>query len=94
MSKIRSDMDFASSKSSEVAKALNPFSIIVAVVLVVTFSLLWMLGVINWWMAISGYVLSVLIAAAFKIADQWEKAVVLRLSAPLSDAIGPENTPS
>ena len=79
MSNIVSGVSWAGSKGKDMGKSLNPFSVIVAVVLAVAISLLWLLGVINWWIASAAYVLSFVIAAAFKIASQWEKAVVLRL---------------
>ena len=75
--KSKSVWDMASPKKA--GKSINPFSFIVFSVLVILFSILWYVNVISWYWAVAGYVLAILLAQAFKVADQWEKAVVLRL---------------
>jgi regulator of protease activity HflC (stomatin/prohibitin superfamily) len=77
--KINSETVKAMNDSTSVTKALNPFSILLFVVLAITISLLWFFQVIGWEIAVPAFVVAWLIASAFKIADQWEKAVVLRL---------------
>jgi regulator of protease activity HflC (stomatin/prohibitin superfamily) len=66
--------------------ALNPVSIAVLVILIGLIALLLFKdelmsqeGVIPWIAGIFGAILAVLIAASIKIADQWEKAVILRM---------------
>jgi regulator of protease activity HflC (stomatin/prohibitin superfamily) len=66
--------------------AINPISIAVLVILVGLIALLLYADelvshkdTIPWFFAIIGVILSVLIAASIKIADQWEKAVILRM---------------
>jgi regulator of protease activity HflC (stomatin/prohibitin superfamily) len=60
-------------------KTFNPISIVVFIVLVGAAALLWYFGTISYWWAAGGVLLAWLIAASIRIADQWEKAVVLRL---------------
>ena len=66
--------------------AVNPVSIAVLVLLIGLIALLLFKdqllsqeGIIPWIAAIIGVILSVLIATSIKIADQWEKAVILRM---------------
>ena len=66
--------------------AVNPVSIAVLVILIGLIALLLFKdqllsqeGIIPWLAAIIGVILSVLIATSIKIADQWEKAVILRM---------------
>jgi regulator of protease activity HflC (stomatin/prohibitin superfamily) len=65
---------------------LNPISIAVLVLLIglialVLFKdeLLSQKDIIPWFVATIGIILAILIAASIKIADQWEKAVILRM---------------
>ena len=60
-------------------KEFNPISIAVFVILTGLTALLYHLDTIHWIPTVIGVVLAVLIAASIKIADQWEKAVVLRM---------------
>ncbi len=57
----------------------NPISITVLLVLVAAFSGLYYFELISTVILIVGIILSLLIASAIHIADQWEKAVVLRM---------------
>jgi regulator of protease activity HflC (stomatin/prohibitin superfamily) len=66
--------------------ALNPISIAVPVILIGLIALLLFKdellshkNFIPWFVAIIGVILAILIAASIKIADQWEKAVILRM---------------
>jgi regulator of protease activity HflC (stomatin/prohibitin superfamily) len=66
--------------------ALNPISIAVLVILLGLIALLLFKNellsqkdIIPWLAAIIGAILAILIAASIKIADQWEKAVILRM---------------
>jgi regulator of protease activity HflC (stomatin/prohibitin superfamily) len=66
--------------------ALNPISIAVLVLLLGLIALLLFKNelmaqkdIIRWFAAIIGVILAILIAASIKIADQWEKAVILRM---------------
>jgi len=60
-------------------KLFNPVSVTVFFVLVIIDSSLLVMRLINLWWAIGGLIVITFIAASVKIADQWEKAVVLRL---------------
>ena len=68
------------------AKAFNPLSIAVFILLIGLIALVLNIDqllayehIIPWSVAISGFILALLLAAAIKIADQWEKAVILRM---------------
>jgi hypothetical protein len=68
------------SAKKPVERSLNPFSVVIFIVLAGLVTYFWLsFGTDYWSLAFVGYVVAFLIAAAFKIADQWEKAVVLRL---------------
>lgn len=58
---------------------VNPISLVIWIVLVLADALLFFFKVIGLIPAICGLVLSGLIAASVRIADQWERAVVLRM---------------
>jgi len=58
---------------------INPVSLSVFVVLAVAVVVLFRMGVINGPLAAGGLLLAVFLAAAIQIADQWERAVVLRM---------------
>ena len=58
---------------------INPVSLMVFVVLAGTTGLLFILQILPLGFALAGVVLSVALAASIQIADQWEKAVVLRM---------------
>ena len=65
---------------------LNPISIAVLVLLIGLIALLLFKDelmaqkeIIPWFVAIIGVILAILIATSIKIADQWEKAVILRM---------------
>ncbi|THB81232.1 MAG: slipin family protein [Desulfobacteraceae bacterium] len=64
---------------SKQVKRFNPFSILVLVALSSVFLILYLSGKIYWITAVAGGVFSLALAASLQIADQWEKAVVLRL---------------
>jgi regulator of protease activity HflC (stomatin/prohibitin superfamily) len=58
---------------------LNPISITVFLILGACFAALYLLKFINLPFLAGGILLSILIASSIHIADQWEKAVVLRM---------------
>ncbi len=60
-------------------KFTNPVAVMVLVVLLAAIGLLKYLDVINNVLSIAFAICALLIASAIKIADQWEKAVVLRM---------------
>lgn len=60
-------------------KWFNPFSIAVFIILGSMFLVLAIMGYIHYIPAISGAVISLFLASCIQIADQWEKAIVLRL---------------
>ena len=67
-------------------KTFNPISIVVFVLIGGFIALVLYIDellayehIIPWSVSISGAILALLIAAAIKIADQWEKAVILRM---------------
>ena len=71
---------------STAVKAFNPISIAVFVLLIGLIVLVIYIDellayehIIPWSIAIIGFILALLVAAAIKIADQWEKAVILRM---------------
>ncbi|MBT3185882.1 MAG: slipin family protein [Nitrospina sp.] len=57
----------------------NPFSIVIFLVLGSLFLILSLMGSLNMFLALAGGIASLFIASCFQIADQWEKAVLLRL---------------
>jgi len=63
----------------QVQKHLNPISIaLIVFAIVVGFGLL-QFQIVHWSIAVALMVILLIIAAAIRIADQWEKAVVLRM---------------
>ncbi len=60
-------------------KWFNPFSIMVFIIFGSIFILLGILGYIHHIPAIAGGILSLFFASCIQVADQWEKAVLLRL---------------
>ncbi len=60
-------------------KWFNPFSIAVFIVLGSMFLILTIMGYMHSYPAIAGAIISLFLASTIQIADQWEKAVVLRL---------------
>ena len=67
-------------------KTINPISIVVFVLIIGFIGLVLYIDellayehIIPWSVSISGFILALLVAAAIKIADQWEKAVILRM---------------
>ena len=60
-------------------KAINPVALAVFGILIAADALLLFYADISWLAAAIGAVISIFLAAAVKIADQWEKAVVLRM---------------
>ncbi len=57
----------------------NPFSIVIFIVLGSIFMILSLLGYIHFIPAIAGGIASLFFASSLQVADQWEKAVLLRL---------------
>lgn len=66
-------------EETEIKKLINPISITVLIVFFGLGALLLSMGVINWIIAILWGLITLLIAESIKIADQWEKAVILRM---------------
>ena len=60
-------------------KQLNPVSVTVMAVLLASVGVLYVLQRINVPIAVASALVSVLVGCSIKIADQWEKAIVLRL---------------
>jgi regulator of protease activity HflC (stomatin/prohibitin superfamily) len=58
---------------------INPVSLTVFVILAATVGILYRLQVLNGPLAALGLLLAVVLAASIQIADQWERAVVLRM---------------
>ncbi|MGE5395669.1 MAG: slipin family protein [Candidatus Saccharibacteria bacterium] len=63
----------------ETNKYLNPISVTVFFILCAAFIALFVLQIIKVPVLVAGIVLSVLVAKSIQIANQWEKAVVLRM---------------
>jgi len=64
---------------SKTIKFYNAVSLIVFIILAGLSGLLFLLGLIHWIAAVVIGVISLIVASSIQIADQWEKAVVLRL---------------
>jgi regulator of protease activity HflC (stomatin/prohibitin superfamily) len=64
--------------TENVKKSMNPVPLAVTVIGLVTLVLLFHFKIINSWMLIGLSVLVIILASSLRIADQWEKAVVLR----------------
>ena len=67
-------------------KTINPISIVVFVLIIGFIALVLYIDellayehIVPWSVSISGLILALFIAASIKIADQWEKAVILRM---------------
>ncbi len=60
-------------------KWFNPFSIMIFIIFGSIFLILSTMGYIHFMTAIAGGVFSLILASCFQVADQWEKAVLLRL---------------
>ncbi len=63
----------------DIKKIINPIAITVLIVLLAANILLLVFGLINIPLACAGFVVTILITSSVKMADQWEKAVVLRM---------------
>jgi regulator of protease activity HflC (stomatin/prohibitin superfamily) len=63
----------------EKVRWFNPFSIMVFIIFGSIFIAISVLGYINYIWAIAGGIISLFLAACIQVADQWEKAVLLRL---------------
>ncbi|MCP4023943.1 MAG: slipin family protein [Desulfobacteraceae bacterium] len=64
---------------SKEIKWFNPFSAAVFIVLCAACIILYFLNYIHLYLAIASGIIALILASSIKIADQWEKAVVLRL---------------
>jgi regulator of protease activity HflC (stomatin/prohibitin superfamily) len=60
-------------------KYINPIAITVFIILVITDVVLYFTDILNIYYMLAGIAVAGLIAYSIKIADQWEKAIVLRL---------------
>lgn len=69
----------ASSSIAEVQKSFNPIAIAIFAVLLLIDTFLFFTQTIPYLVAAGGIVIALLISSSFRIADQWEKAVVLRM---------------
>jgi regulator of protease activity HflC (stomatin/prohibitin superfamily) len=72
--KVLSDIFFTDAK-----KYINPITITVFVILILLDAILFFNHILSILYALAGIVVAALIASSIKIADQWEKAVVLRM---------------
>jgi hypothetical protein len=72
--KVLSDIFFTDAK-----KYINPITITVFVILILLDAILFFNHILSILYALAGIVIAALIASSIKIADQWEKAVVLRM---------------
>jgi len=59
--------------------ALNPVSASILLILLAVLIIMYYFEIVSLWFMIVGIVLSIIISTAIRIADQWEKAVVLRM---------------
>ena len=66
-------------EETEIKKLINPISITVLILFFGLDAVLFSLGIIHWVIAVGWGLITLLIAESIKIADQWEKAVVLRM---------------
>ena len=66
-------------EETEIKKLINPISITVLILFLGLDGILFSLGIIHWVIAVGWGIITLLIAESIKIADQWEKAVVLRM---------------
>jgi len=66
-------------EETEIKKLINPISITVLILFFGLDAVLFSLGIIHWVIAVGWGIITLLIAESIKIADQWEKAVVLRM---------------
>ncbi len=64
---------------SKSIKHFNAVSILVFLVLAALSGGLYLLGIVNWIIAVILVVISLVVSSAIQIADQWEKGIVLRL---------------
>ena len=63
----------------EIEKSINPISIAIIVLsLAISIALIYF-GIVHWSIAATGGTILLIFAASIRIADQWEKAVVLRM---------------
>ena len=63
----------------EIKKSINPISItIILLSLAISIALIYF-GIIHWSIAATGGMILLIVAASIRVADQWEKAVVLRM---------------
>ena len=60
-------------------ETVNLIALTVFVILLAVGLMLFFLGVVNWILLIAAGIIALLIAASIKIANQWEKAVILRM---------------
>ena len=66
-------------EETEIKKLINPISITVLILFFGLDAVLFSLGIIHWVIAVAWGIITLLIAESIKIADQWEKAVILRM---------------
>ena len=64
---------------TETKRYVNPIAITVFVILLIVDAALFFTGILTFLQALGGIVVAALVGYSIKIADQWEKAVVLRL---------------
>jgi regulator of protease activity HflC (stomatin/prohibitin superfamily) len=66
-------------EEKQIQKLINPISITVLIVFVGLDAVFFFFGFINWVIAVVWFITTLLITESIKIADQWEKAIVLRM---------------
>ena len=66
-------------EEKKIEKLINPISVTVFFLLLGLDGLFFFFGYINWFAAVVWGIVALLIAQSIQIADQWEKAVVLRM---------------
>ena len=79
ISEIKAGSSLITSKDIEAKKIFNPIALTVFGLLIVIDAILFSQGMFQWVVAVFGAVFALLIASSIKIANQWEKAVVLRM---------------
>jgi len=80
MSDLSDDVKrWSSQQGRRLRSLINPVVVAVFLILAAADSLLLYFGVFDYWLAAGGLLVAAFVAASIRIADQWEKAVVLRL---------------
>ncbi|MFC1884973.1 slipin family protein [Thermodesulfobacteriota bacterium] len=78
-SQLKAEDGFDPEGLLEIQKTVNPIAGLVFAILLLIAGFLYFTGSIHLLWALAGIVIALLAASSFRIADQWEKAVVLRM---------------